>query len=128
MPWALKNWMFTGNPVFPFLTFVFPSIYMSDDFLQAWTEAVFNHGIRTNHFYLTLLWQIALDAKKLIGYQLGPFFLITPFFLFVKKKSITIWFLFLLSFFGIMLWISNAIQPRFLLQYWGFVTQQRMCT
>jgi 4-amino-4-deoxy-L-arabinose transferase-like glycosyltransferase len=77
LPWYAKNWVFTGNPVYPFLSGIFGGQYW-DDFRAAWYAAAGTGiGFRPGTL-LALPWLLTLgvrDANYWDG-RTGPLFLL----------------------------------------------------
>jgi dolichyl-phosphate-mannose-protein mannosyltransferase len=60
LPWMLQNWMFTGNPFYPFLHHVFPSPYWTDN-----SSDYFHNALRR--------WEIS--DWSWLGYFTFPFYM-----------------------------------------------------
>jgi 4-amino-4-deoxy-L-arabinose transferase-like glycosyltransferase len=83
LPWYVKNWAFTGNPVYPFLSNLFDSLHW-DAFRNDWYSASGTGiGLRPTTL-LALPWLITLGVRD-VNYwdgRTGPLFLIfLPFIL-----------------------------------------------
>ena len=73
-PWIVRNWIWLGNPVAPFLNRWFPNPYF-----HAGSEDAYAAGLA--HFEIPHWWQIPLDITlfgRFIPGMLGPIFLLAP--------------------------------------------------
>jgi len=80
-PWLLKNWMWLGNPVSPFMNRVFPNPFIHISF-----EDEYRRYFRTCDLtsLKSLFWMVTVDGH--LGGQLGPVFLLTPLALLSMRR------------------------------------------
>lgn len=119
-PFYIRNWISTGNPVFPFLSSIFPSSLSSQEKYQLLTLYFHSYGkgITILDFFLLpfrLLFcaqfrnPAGFDGKLNILYAIG-FLLI-----FKHKKHKIPKYLFLIPFFYTLFWFYLSQQMRFLI-------------
>lgn len=73
LPWLVKNWMWLGNPVSPFLNRLFPNPYIHiafEDFTRTWFRRYDIADLRP------IFWMVTVTGRT--GGQLGPWFLLAP--------------------------------------------------
>ncbi len=99
LPWMVKNYYFTGNPIYPMLFSIFDGINWSK--VQAEQLEHFHKSIgmgREFLQYLLLPWNITihvgLDYKSFLGKITPLFLMILPAFLLLSKEKIY-WYLFI---------------------------------
>jgi hypothetical protein len=80
-PWLLKNWIWLGNPVSPFMNRVFPNPFIHISF-----EDEYRRYFRTYELpsLKPLFWMVTVTGQ--LGGQLGPIFLLTPLALLSLRK------------------------------------------
>src|SRR6185437_3336203 len=80
-PWLLKNWIWLGNPVSPFMNRFFPNPFTHISF-----EDDYRHYFQTYNLpsLKPLFWM--LTVKGQLGGQIGPIFLLTPLALLALRK------------------------------------------
>jgi len=123
LPWTIKNWIATGNPLFPFLNSIFKSPYWSP------FEAAFyafhagqkgamgagqgwlSHGID----WISLPWRATVEHFG--GWQIGPVFLVYTALLlvFVKRWPRALWYFAGGALFFFVVWAGTYRDNRFLL-------------
>ena len=82
LPWLLKDWLWLGNPVSPFLNRLFRNPYIHVQFEEAY-RAYFRHYELTS--FRPWFWKITIGGD-LGGGQLGPVFLLAPLALFALRS------------------------------------------
>ncbi|MFH1540810.1 MAG: glycosyltransferase family 39 protein [Elusimicrobiota bacterium] len=113
LPWLVKNYIFTGNPTFPF--YIFSNV---PDYIQKYLLHVSQHGMSGILGFLSLPWNITMDGTKFGGGFdiIGPFYLIfLPALLLITKtdKLIKICFVYLALYF--LFWSFSCKVLRFLI-------------
>ncbi|MBI1935164.1 glycosyltransferase family 39 protein [Candidatus Woesearchaeota archaeon] len=109
MPWLLKSYFFTGNPVWPELNEIFHGKYWDEKHQQGINVM---HNLRKPSLcnYLRLPWDIVTQQGKRLGnidedLEIGPFVLaILPLYFFVGKKDRVINSFFMLLFVYLTVW------------------------
>ncbi|MBK9171181.1 MAG: glycosyltransferase family 39 protein [Bryobacterales bacterium] len=75
LPWAIKNWLWLGNPFAPFFNALFPNPYVSAGFERDYSRSMrFYEGLES-------YWQIPIEVTVrgvTLGGLLGPVFLLAP--------------------------------------------------
>ena len=119
-PFYLKNWIMTGNPVYPFFYDIFGGRGWDSDQARVYDTFIAGLGMgRTWADYLLLPWNLSLRAKAdspQFDGILGPAFLITLPFLFGRRHweapvKVLITYV-LVSF---LFWATSAQQLRYLI-------------
>lgn len=82
-PWLIKNYVFTGNPVYPFLNNIFKSPLMPP-INPTFDRAAFGMGDNFFSRYILSPWNMTFHGEK-YGGAIGPIFLIFFPFLFVIR-------------------------------------------
>lgn len=113
LPWLVKNYIFTGNPVFPF--YIFGNV---PDYIQKYVSHVSQHGTKGISDFFNLPWNITMDGIKFGGGFdiIGPFYLVfLPVLFLITKtdKLIKISFAYLILYF--FFWSISAKVLRFLI-------------
>lgn len=113
LPWMLKNYFFTGNPVFPFFISGKAPLYV-----QNYLSHVSRHGTAGFLSLINLPWDLTMAGVNFGGGfdVIGPLYLVfLPVLFFVKNsgKIIKICFIYLLLYF--LLWSAAARVLRFLM-------------
>jgi len=118
VPWAIKSYLLTGNPVYPMLSGIFGGV--DKEFIQDYDKFVYESCLGRGFMnYLLLPWNLTILATyghKYFDNFINPFGLIfIPFLVFLKKIDNKIIYLlgYCLSF--IFLWSFFAQRMRFLL-------------
>lgn len=123
LPWYLKNFIWTGNPVFPLY---FPQQVIDPTQLMIWMDYVNSFGTGKNWYdYLLLPFNLYLQHDK-FGTFMGSMEMPSPLFLFVLvypwlRKTIDIAIRNILDLLGLILiaqfifWALGSHQNRFLL-------------
>ena len=121
-PWYIKSFIYTGNPVYPFLFNIFGGRNWTQANADAYRQSqlVFGMGRGCANF-LMLPWNLTMngckffDTKSLFGI-LGPAYLgLAPLVFFVQKKRGLILRLALLSFIFIAAWFVLMQQSRYMI-------------
>lgn len=121
-PWAVKNYVVTGNPCYPLLHRMFGGTDLTD-FRAANIVAFAHYGVglgRSLAHYLTLPWNLVVYGKpgdyKLFGNMLNPLFLaLIPALLFVRRTPTPLRILGGYGFAFFVLWASVTQMVRLLL-------------
>jgi hypothetical protein len=82
LPWTVKSWIMTGNPVIPFLSRLFPNPYVHLSFVEEWSRNM-------RHYGLPNYWRLPFEVTTLGGMTrgfIGPVFLLAPFGLFALRS------------------------------------------
>lgn len=113
LPWLVKNYIFTGNPVFPF--YIFDN---APGHIQKYLSHVSRHGTSAPAYFLNLPWNITMEGIKFGGgFDItGPFYLVfLPVLFLITKtdKFLKISFAYLILYF--FLWSISAKVLRFLI-------------
>ncbi|HAX61891.1 MAG TPA: hypothetical protein DCX95_04975 [Elusimicrobia bacterium] len=113
LPWLVKNYIFTGNPVFPF--YIFGS---TPDYIQKYLSHVSQHGTSGVFDFFNLPWNLTMEGIKFGGGFdiIGPFYLVfLPVLFLITKtdKLVKISFIYLMLYF--FFWSISAKVLRFLI-------------
>ena len=81
-PWLLKNWIWLGNPLSPFLNRVFPNPFTHISFEDEYRRYFRTYDLPT---LKPLFWMVTVTGQ--LGGQLGPVFLLTPLALLGLRKA-----------------------------------------
>lgn len=121
LPWYLRSWLASGNPVFPDLYAVFgafPPERWSEVSEEGWRRFLVKFGRpRTLVSELTVLWDMTVHAAS-YGGNFGPMFLLLlPGLGLLRRRSRVIPWLLALVLIYIGLWTSplNSLELRFLI-------------
>ena len=74
-PWVLRNWLWLGNPVAPFLNHWFPNPYWTDRMEAAYLSGLAHYPTVKSYFSIPL--QLTVIGGLVPGF-LGPVFLLAP--------------------------------------------------
>ncbi len=115
--WLAKNWLFTGDPFFPFLHTVFPALNWDESQYQSWmhdnTKYGTGHGSLTNWLKMPVMASIGIPAFG--TFTLNPFpLLFLPFLLLYRHPLEPVRFLAVYAGLYFVLWASSSQQTRFL--------------
>jgi hypothetical protein len=83
LPWLIKDWIWLGNPVSPFLNRLFPNPYIHVQFEESY-RAYFRHYELTSFRQ----WPWAVTTGGELGGQIGPLFLLAPLALIALRSRI----------------------------------------
>ncbi|PKM92718.1 MAG: hypothetical protein CVU80_01880 [Elusimicrobia bacterium HGW-Elusimicrobia-4] len=113
LPWLVKNYIFTGNPIFPF--YIFGN---APDYLQKYLSHISQHGTKGISDFFNLPWNITMEGVKFGGGFdiIGPFYLVflPVLFLITKTDKFTkLCFTYLVLYF--FFWSLSAKVLRFLI-------------
>lgn len=113
LPWLIKNYIFTRNPIFPFYIFS-----TAPEYIQKYLSTVSQHGTSGIFGFINLPWNITMDGVKFGGGfdVIGSFYLIflPVLFLIIKTDKFTkMCFTYLILYF--LLWSLTAKVLRFLI-------------
>jgi hypothetical protein len=84
-PWVMRNWIWLGNPLAPFMNSLFPNPYYHPGMERIYTETL-KHYVGIKHY-----WQIPLELTirgGLVEGFFGPVFLLFPAALFALRFKI----------------------------------------
>lgn len=117
-PWLLKNWLFTGNPVFPMLGGIFPSSGWDASLNSRWMADNMKYG--TGHG-VVLNW-LAMPVMASVGtadfgtFSLNPFILLfLPVLVFLRNVPSPVRFMAGVTGAYFVLWALSSQQTRFLM-------------
>ncbi len=119
-PWAVKNYFYIDNPVFPFFSTLFPNAYMSDYFERTIIDTTSRMGRETFDRPLQFLFNVT-HGREFGDWSIGPFFFwLMPFVFFVWWKNRAIKYVFIAALTGCIIWYIQSPQSRLLLPYCAF--------
>lgn len=72
-PWLVKNWLWLGNPVSPFLNRMFPNPYTHITFEDDYRRYFRSYDLPS---FKPLFWMVTVKGQ--LGGQIGPVFLLAP--------------------------------------------------
>jgi hypothetical protein len=81
LPWVVKNWIFTGNPLAPFFNTLFPNPYVHPSFEKSYLWIQRHQDLKS---YREL--PLALTVRGNLGGRLGPLYLLSPLALLALLK------------------------------------------
>jgi hypothetical protein len=125
-PFYLKNWIMTGNPLYPLFYQVFGGRGWSADQARYYDLLISNLGMgRELIDYLLLPWNLSFRARMdspMFDGLIGPVFILAlPFAIGVRRISVEmkiVWVYCLLAF---LFWASSAQQIRYLIPLFPFL-------
>ena len=109
-PWVIRNWVWLGNPVAPFLNSWFPNPYYHPGMERIYTESL-RHYYNIKHY-----WQVPLELTLrggLVDSLFGPVFLLFPLALFALRLKFGRQLLWAALVFALPAYMN--VGPRFLL-------------
>jgi len=126
IPFYLKNWFMTGNPIYPFFYEIFGGRGWEPEQARSYSLFVQNLGIGREFIdYILLPWNISFRAKMnslQFDGLLGPIFILTlPFLVGIRKLSIQMKFIAVYCIATFMFWASTAQQIRYLIPVFPFL-------
>lgn len=83
VPWLIKDWLWLGDPVSPFLNRLFPNPYIHVQFEDS-TRSYFTHYELTS--FRPWFWTLTTGGE--LGGQIGPMFLLAPIGLLALRSRI----------------------------------------
>jgi hypothetical protein len=118
-PFYIKNWIVTGNPVYPFLYSIFGGVGWDPDQARLYDIFVRTLGMGKEAIdYLLLPWNVSLRAKldsPQFDGILGPVFLLTlPFACGIRKWGRLMPIILVYAFGMLIFWAASAQQIRYL--------------
>ncbi|MFH1860982.1 MAG: glycosyltransferase family 39 protein [bacterium] len=116
LPWLIKNFIFTGNPVYPFLYGIFGGVNWDGFDVQRFTQEMSHYGPSCLGIwrYLSLPMFITCDWGT-GDIPVGPIILLyLPFLFFIKNVDKTIKYLFSFCFLYFLFWVNTSMVIRFL--------------
>jgi tetratricopeptide (TPR) repeat protein len=117
-PWLIKNWLFTGDPVFPMLQSLFPAVHWTESMQDSLLKVIAGHGSAHEHWlnwvYLPL--NVSTETSTFGTFTLNPFFLLF-LSLIVLLRHVPVIHKFFVVGAGVYLicWAFSSQQVRFLL-------------
>jgi len=117
-PWYIKNMIYTGNPIYPFLYKIFGGNYWSDFNAQRWMIHLKGHGVKGTTFwnYLRLPWLVTVGEGSFGWGSISPLFLLSmPLILFVRRLNRVIKYLAIYSGIYFLFWAFSQQYFRSLL-------------
>ncbi len=119
-PWLIKNYVFTGNPVYPLLNNVFKSPLMPP-INPTFDRAKFGMGDNVFTKYILSPWNVTFHGEAYRG-VIGPIFLIFLPFLSVVKVDKVIRYLLLFCGLFFVLWLVSFPIIRYLMPILPFLS------
>ncbi|MBI4777543.1 glycosyltransferase family 39 protein [Candidatus Desantisbacteria bacterium] len=116
LPWLIKNLIFVGNPVYPFLYCVFGGANWGEFDVQRFTWEMNHYGPTPSGIwrYLSLPMFITCDWKT-GDIPVGPIILLyLPFLFFMKNIDKTVKYLLIFCSLYLLFWINTSMVIRFL--------------
>jgi hypothetical protein len=125
-PFYIKNWIVTGNPVYPFFYWIFGGKGWEPDQARIYDFFVQNLGAgRTFLDYVLLPWNMSFNAKMdspQFDGMLGPiFFLALPFVIGMRKLEMPIKIIIVYCVLTFLFWAGSAQQIRYLIPVFPFL-------
>lgn len=117
-PWLAKNFLFTGNPVFPMLGGLLPGLNWDKSLYDRWmydnTKYGTGHGSLLNWIRMPVM--ASIDTFDFGTFTLNPFFLVfLPILAFIRTLPVPVVFLGLFSGVYAVVWALTSQQTRFLM-------------
>ncbi len=84
LPWVLKSWIWTGDPLIPFFSRLFPNPIVHPSFVAQWSRQLRTYNLNS---YWELPWQVTVRADAFPSF-IGPIFLLTPVILLGLKRPL----------------------------------------
>jgi hypothetical protein len=119
-PWLIRNYIFTGNPVFPFLNNIFKSPLMRP-VNPTFTRGSFGMGDNLFSRYILSPWNMTFHGEK-YGGVISPIFLMFLPFLFVIRVDKVIKYMLLFCGVYFALWGTSASIMRYLIPIMPFLS------
>lgn len=115
--WLGKNWLFTGDPFFPFLTQIFPALGWDGELYARWMRDNTKYG--TGHgswrAWLTMPAMASIDISDFGTFTLNPFAIVfLPCLLALPRVPEAVRFAGLYAAAAFVLWATSSQQTRFL--------------
>jgi tetratricopeptide (TPR) repeat protein len=117
-PWLAKNFLFTGNPVFPMLGGLLPAINWDRTLYERWMFDNTKYGTGRGSLlnWLMMPVRVSVETAHFGTFTLNPFFLVfLPVLLFLRNLPRPVVFLGLYSAVYAVAWALTSQQSRFLL-------------
>lgn len=120
-PWYVKNYIETGNPIWPFGYYIFGGKYLDKEINYVLTGPFFNKAFGGTSFvdYITFLWQATMNSSQYaLTLGFGVIFLaFVPLIIFVRKNNDVMKYLILFSIMSFTIWFFGRQVLRYLLIY-----------
>ncbi len=84
LPWILKSWIWTGDPLIPFFARLFPNPAVHPSFVAQWSRQLRTYNLTS---YWDLPWQVTVRADAFPSF-IGPIFLLAPVILLGLKRPL----------------------------------------
>ena len=126
-PFYLKNWIVSGNPLYPFFYQIFGGKGWSADQAAYYDLFLENLGMGRHLLdYLLLPWNLSfksqMDSPVFDGLMGPVFILVLPFLVGMQKKiSVEVKIVMAYSFLAFLFWASSAQQIRYLIPLFPFL-------
>jgi hypothetical protein len=125
-PFYLKNWVMTGNPLYPLFYHIFGGKGWSADQGRYYDLLINNLGMgRELIDYLLLPWNLSFRARMhspMFDGLIGPvFILVLPFAIGVRRISIELKIVWVYCLMAFVFWASSAQQIRYLVPLFPFL-------
>lgn len=124
--WYIKSYIYTGNPVYPFMYKLFGGEYWSHYLSEYQAEALANYGIGNGILdYIFLPWNITIHGAAFDSFTgISPVFLgfLPLLFFIIREKLDKAKYLLFYSLVFITIWFFSSQQARFLLPVLALLT------
>ena len=126
IPFYIKNWVLTGNPLYPFLYSIFGGIGWDMEQARQYDLFLKNLGMGRGLFdYLLLPWNVSLHAKMnspIFDGILGPVFILTlPFAVGIRNIPAALRIVMVYCGITFVFWASSVHQIRYLIPIFPFL-------
>ncbi len=126
-PFYIKNWLLTGNPLYPFYYGIFGGKDLDQEIARS-LEGLYKYmGMgRELTDYLLLPWNMSFNARmnsSQFDGMIGPvFLLLLPLLFFIRKKGITLKIVIIYCLVSFVFWASSSQDIRYLVPVLPFLT------
>jgi len=125
-PFYLKNWIMTGNPLYPLFYNIFGGKGWSEDQARYYTFFIKNLGMGRDLIdYILLPWNLSFHARvdsPIFDGLIGPvFILVLPFAITIRKTPVEIKIVWAYCLMAFLFWASSAQQIRYLIPLFPFL-------
>ncbi len=115
LPWMLRTWIYTGNPVFPLANGIFKSPYFTPAMERASWDAFANEGVgRSWKALLSLPWTVTFHPGPFRG-TLGVVFFFGVLLALFRSKTVQLRYALVIAAFHFYTWGLVAQEIRYLL-------------
>ena len=125
-PFYIKNWVLTGNPLYPFLYSIFGGTGWDMELAKQYDLFLRNLGMGRGFFdYLLLPWNVSFHAKMnspVFDGILGPAFILTlPFAFWTRNTPAALKFAMVYCGITFLFWAASVHQIRYLIPIFPFL-------